>query len=134
MNRLLLSSAAAFALAIAPVGAVYAQTSSATHSQTPTMTEQSQTSQGEMHLSKTQAKQVQQQLKSAGLYKGTVDGEMGPEMKQAVSQFQQQNGLNQTGVVDQQTFAALSNNQGSSNNQNQDTAPTPNTPTPNTSR
>src|SRR5215472_17571268 len=110
MKRLLLSSAAAFALAIAPVGAVYAQTSSATHSQTPTTTgqssqapsttEQSQSSQGEMHLSKTQAKQVQQHLKSAGLYKGTVDGEMGPEMKQAVSQFQQQNGLNQTGVVD----------------------------------
>lgn len=126
MNRLLLSSAAALALAIAPVGAVYAQTSSATHSQTPTTMEQSQSSQGEMHLSKTQAKQVQQELKSAGLYKGPVDGEMGPEMKQAISQFQQQNSLNQTGVVDQQTFAALNKNQGS-DNQNQGAAPTPNT-------
>jgi hypothetical protein len=36
-----------------------------------------------MHRSKNGAKQVQQQLKSAGTYKGTVDGEMGPEMKQA---------------------------------------------------
>ena len=133
MNRLLLSTVSAVALAIAPVSVVYAQTSSATHSQTPSTMEQSQSSQGEMHLSKTQAKQVQEELKSAGLYKGPVDGEMGPEMKQAISQFQQQKGLSQTGVVDQQTFAALSKDQGS-NSQNPSTAPTPNTPTPNTSR
>jgi peptidoglycan hydrolase-like protein with peptidoglycan-binding domain len=81
-----------------------------------------------MQLSTSQAEQVQKELKSAGLYKGPIDGEVGPKMKQAISQFQQQNGLNQTGVVDQQTFAALSynNNQGS-NNQNEGTAPTPNT-------
>jgi peptidoglycan hydrolase-like protein with peptidoglycan-binding domain len=133
MNRLLLSTVSAVALAIAPAGVVYAQTSSATHSQTPSTMEQSQSSQGEMHLSKTQAKQVQEELKSAGLYKGPVDGEMGPEMKQAISQFQQQKGLSRTGVVDQQTFAALGKDQGS-NSQNQGTGPTPNTPTPNTSR
>jgi peptidoglycan hydrolase-like protein with peptidoglycan-binding domain len=90
--------------------------------------EQSQSSQGEMHLSKDQAKQVQQDLKSAGLYKGAIDGEMGPEMKQAISQFQQQNGLNKTGVVDDETFAALSK-EGQGSNQ-----PTPNTSTPRTTR
>jgi len=46
-------------------------------------------------------------------------------MKQAISQFQPQNGLNQTGVVDQQIFAVLSNNNNNqrSNNQNQGTVP-----------
>jgi peptidoglycan hydrolase-like protein with peptidoglycan-binding domain len=59
--------------------------------------------QASQHLSQDQVKQVQQHLKSSGLYKGEVDGEIGPETKQAISQFQQQNGLNQTGALDQQT-------------------------------
>src|ERR1051325_6756464 len=59
------------------------------------------------HLSQDQVKQVQQHLKSAGLYRGEVDGEIGPETKQAISQFQQQNGLNQTGTLDQQTLSAF---------------------------
>jgi peptidoglycan hydrolase-like protein with peptidoglycan-binding domain len=136
MNRLLLSASATVALAFASAGVGYAQTSPATHSQTPatsepsqSSTEQPQGSQGQMQLSKSQAEQVQKELKSAGLYKGPIDGEVGPKMKQAISQFQQQNGLNQTGVVDQQTFAALSNNNNNqgSKNQNEGTALTPNT-------
>lgn len=136
MNKLLLSTSATLALALASAGVGYAQTSQTPNSQTPPASEQSQSSseqqqdsQGQMQLSKSQTEQVQKALKSAGLYKGPIDGEMGPRMKQAVSQFQQQNGLNQTGVVDQQTFAALSNNNNNqgSNNQNQGTAPTPNT-------
>ena len=75
----------------------------------------SQGSQGQsapVNLSQTEIQQVQQQLKGAGLYRGSVDGEMGPETKQAISKFQQQHGLNQTGVVDQQTLSALSTKQG----------------------
>jgi peptidoglycan hydrolase-like protein with peptidoglycan-binding domain len=133
MNRLLLTTTTAVAFALAFSGVGHAQTSPATHSQTPTehpqsSTVQPQSSQGQMQLSKSQTEQVQKELKSAGLYKGPIDGEMGPEMKQAISQFQQQNGLDQTGVVDQQTFAALSNNNPGSNNQNQGTGPTTNTP------
>lgn len=67
-----------------------------------------------VRLSRNQIKQVQQQLKSAGLYKGKVDGKMGRETKQAVSAFQQQNGINQSGTLDQQTLAALNN--GNQNN------------------
>src|SRR3954453_24156492 len=63
-------------------------------------------------LSDTEIQQLQQQLKGGGLYRGSVDGEMGPETKQAISRFQQQHGLNQTGVVDQQTLSALSTKQG----------------------
>jgi peptidoglycan hydrolase-like protein with peptidoglycan-binding domain len=64
--------------------------------------------------SESQIKQVQEQLKANGLYKGEVDGKMGPETKQAISQFQQQNGLQQSGSLDQQTLSALSNNQNTS--------------------
>jgi peptidoglycan hydrolase-like protein with peptidoglycan-binding domain len=77
--------------------------------QSPNATEQGEQSTAPVQLSKQQLMQVQQQLKTAGLYKGRIDGMMGPETKQAVQQFQQQNGLQQTGTLDQQTLSALNN-------------------------
>jgi peptidoglycan hydrolase-like protein with peptidoglycan-binding domain len=77
-----------------------------------TMFQGSQAQSAPVNLSQTEIQQLQQHLKGAGLYRGSVDGEMGPETKHAISQFQQQNGLDQTGVVDQQTLSALSSNQG----------------------
>ena len=65
-----------------------------------------------VNLSENQIKQAQEQLKKTGLYKGTTDGKMGTDTKQAVSEFQQKHGLKQTGNLDQETLAAL-NNQGS---------------------
>jgi peptidoglycan hydrolase-like protein with peptidoglycan-binding domain len=62
--------------------------------------------------------QAQQQLRSQGLYNGAIDGQLGPEMRTALKQFQQRNGLPQTGALDQQTSARLSQ---SSNNM----SPTP---------
>jgi hypothetical protein len=67
-------------------------------------------------VSRQQVRQIQEQLKTQGLYKGRVDGMMGPETKQAIQQFQQQNNLQATGTLDQQTLAALTsgtNGQGS---------------------
>jgi peptidoglycan hydrolase-like protein with peptidoglycan-binding domain len=55
-------------------------------------------------------RQAQQQLKSQGLYNGRVDGKMGPETAQAISKFQQQNGLPQNSQLDQQTLAKLGGN------------------------
>jgi peptidoglycan hydrolase-like protein with peptidoglycan-binding domain len=55
-------------------------------------------------------RQAQKQLKQQGLYKGRVDGKMGPETAQAVSKFQQQNGLPQSSELDQQTLAKLGGN------------------------
>jgi peptidoglycan hydrolase-like protein with peptidoglycan-binding domain len=57
--------------------------------------------------------QAQQKLQSDGLYKGKVDGIMGPRTKQAVMAFQKQSGLKQTGMLDQQTMAQLSSSSGS---------------------
>src|SRR3954468_16600820 len=137
MKKLVLATASVLALGIAGAGIGSAQMPSSTpNAQTPSVTTQtpssatqtpssatqtpysatmSQGPQGQgaaVNLSESQIEQIQQQLKGAGLYRGSVDGEMGPETKQAISQFQQQHGLNQTGVVDQQTMSALSTNQG----------------------
>jgi peptidoglycan hydrolase-like protein with peptidoglycan-binding domain len=51
--------------------------------------------------------QVQQKLKSEGLYNGPVDGIDGPKTQQALKQFQQKNGLSQTGKLDQKTESKL---------------------------
>ena len=51
--------------------------------------------------------EAQQKLKSQGLYNGAIDGVNGPEMRSALLQFQQRNGLPQTGTLDQQTQARL---------------------------
>src|SRR3954454_10230650 len=130
MKNLILATASVLALGIAGTGIGSAQTPSSTpNAQTPSATTQtpssatqtpysatmSQGPQGQgaaVNLSESQIEQIQQQLKGAGLYRGSVDGEMGPETRQAISQFQQQHGLGQTGVVDQQTLSALSSNQG----------------------
>jgi peptidoglycan hydrolase-like protein with peptidoglycan-binding domain len=57
--------------------------------------------------------QAQQQLRAQGLYNGAIDGRAGPELKTALMQFQERNGLPQTGILDQQTSVRL---QQSSNN------------------
>ena len=50
---------------------------------------------------------AQQALQSKGLYQGKIDGKYGPQTKQAVMQFQQQNNLKQTGRLDRETRVAL---------------------------
>jgi hypothetical protein len=57
--------------------------------------------------SRTQMRQAQQQLRAEGLYKGRIDGRMGPRTRRAVLAFQQQHNLNATGTLNQQTISAL---------------------------
>lgn len=54
-----------------------------------------------------QTRQIQQALKEAGFYYGTVDGQNGSETKAALRRFQIRNGLNVTGDVNSETLAAL---------------------------
>jgi peptidoglycan hydrolase-like protein with peptidoglycan-binding domain len=58
-----------------------------------------------VNASEDQIKAVQEQLKTAGLYAGDVDGIIGRQTKQALQEFQQQHGL-------QMTLAALQSNTG----------------------
>ena len=56
-----------------------------------------------------QVRMAQQQLRAGGLYNGPVDGVMDPDTRAALARFQQQNGLQQTQSLDQQTLARLMN-------------------------
>jgi peptidoglycan hydrolase-like protein with peptidoglycan-binding domain len=67
-------------------------------------------------VSESQIEQAQQQLKTAGLYRGEVDGVMGPQTQTALSQFQKQQGLPETAQLDQQTMGRLMSNSGGSQN------------------
>lgn len=51
--------------------------------------------------------QIQQALKNAGLYQGPVDGVLGKKSKKAITEFQEQNGLNADGKVGKRTWAKL---------------------------
>jgi len=53
------------------------------------------------------AQDIQQALKNAGLYKGSVDGKIGPGTKRAITEFQQQNGLTADGKVGRKTWDKL---------------------------
>ena len=77
--------------------------------------------------SQSQIQQAQEQLKSAGLYRGSADGVMGPETQTALMKFQRQQGLPETAQLDQQTMDRL--NGGGSAGMN-----SPSTQSPGTSR
>jgi peptidoglycan hydrolase-like protein with peptidoglycan-binding domain len=54
-------------------------------------------------------RQAQEALQDQGIYKGQVDGKMGPQTKHAIAQFQKQKGLKQTAQLDQPTMSDLQN-------------------------
>lgn len=52
-------------------------------------------------------KEVQCQLRDFGYYTGGLDGIFGYQTEQALKRFQEDHGLNVTGIVDQKTYDAL---------------------------
>ena len=50
---------------------------------------------------------AQVELRDRGLYRGSLDGVVGPETRHALSQFQQIDGLGRTASLDAQTWEAL---------------------------
>lgn len=57
--------------------------------------------------SKASTREIQEALKNAGFYQGSVDGKMGPVTREAVKEFQRVHGLKDDGVVGKQTWAKL---------------------------
>lgn len=53
--------------------------------------------------------QIQTALKSAGFYKGAIDGKSGPMTKKAIKDFQAANNLQVDGKVGPKTWAVLAN-------------------------
>jgi peptidoglycan hydrolase-like protein with peptidoglycan-binding domain len=76
------------------------------------------------NVSTSEVQQAQQQLKSQGLYNGSIDGVVGPETQTALSQFQRQQGLTVTAQLDQQTMDRLMSG-GSTTRPNTDAARAP---------
>ena len=119
MRRLLLTTASIIAITCGG-GLAFAAGSSMAPSGTNSGTSASHSS-GAMNgtqsqgmlsgTSQAEVKQAQQQLKSEGLYNGQIDGVVGPETKQAVSQYQKKEGLRQTARLDQETLSHLLGNQ-----------------------
>ena len=64
------------------------------------------------NLSKDDIRWAQVELRTMGLYNGSLDGVMGPETTQALLGFQESNGLERTATLDQQTADALIGNTG----------------------
>jgi peptidoglycan hydrolase-like protein with peptidoglycan-binding domain len=77
------------------------------NAQSPQANMQGQSQPGQTNASAAQIQQAQQELKSKGLYNGPIDGVAGTETQSALAQFQRQNGLPQTAMLDQQTLARL---------------------------
>jgi peptidoglycan hydrolase-like protein with peptidoglycan-binding domain len=62
---------------------------------------------GSANLSPAEIKRAQQALDQKGFKAGSADGKLGPETEQAIKQFQEKQGLQQTGQLDEQTLSAL---------------------------
>jgi hypothetical protein len=50
---------------------------------------------------------VQQQLAAAGYYEGPIDGELGPMTREAIANYQADNGLAVTSAIDEPTLATM---------------------------
>jgi len=86
-----------------------AQGQSAQGQQMPGQTQPGQ-AQGGMEASTpgpSDVRQIQQALKDKGFDVGPIDGQLGPQTEQALRSFQQAQGLQATGQIDQKTMAAL---------------------------
>jgi peptidoglycan hydrolase-like protein with peptidoglycan-binding domain len=55
---------------------------------------------------------MQQQLKQAGLYQGSIDGVWGAESRSAMERYQKQHGLTPSGQLDRDTLQAMRGDQG----------------------
>jgi peptidoglycan hydrolase-like protein with peptidoglycan-binding domain len=139
MKKLILATASVLALSIGGAGVSFAadmgNAAPNTGSNMPAMSQPAQNAENPsraVNSSKQEIQQAQEQLRDQGLYRGNIDGLLGPETKQALEQFQQKNGLRVTAALDQQTMDRLLGNpaagQGSSmpSNLGQGTGPTPN--------
>jgi peptidoglycan hydrolase-like protein with peptidoglycan-binding domain len=67
-----------------------------------------------MNSSNDRARFAQQELQEHGYYKGSIDGVVGPQTKQALQEFQQENNLPVTGQLDRETMAKLGGNESQS--------------------
>ena len=94
----------------------------------PSVSQTSETLQGGDNFRKDDIRWAQLELRYKGLYKGSLDGVLGPETKRSIAQFQTNTGLARTASLDAQTWEVLIGSpdlgQGSSTPPNSDRAKT----------
>ena len=114
IRKLLLGTASVLALGIGGAALDYA--ADAGNPVNPaTMPPAAQTSDSSMTgdaLRKDDIRWAQVELRDKGLYKGSLDGILGPETKRALGQFQKNNGLGRTASLNAQTWEALTGDPG----------------------
>ena len=88
-----------------PTGSLWPSDAAA---QAPSASTSSSASPSANAVSKPAKKQIQQALKNAGFYKGSIDGKLGPKTRDAIREFQRANGLKSDGVAGANTWAKLS--------------------------
>ena len=92
----------------------YGNTTSQNESDWSKSTERVESMNGQPGENSDLVKQAQDKLSALGKDVGTPDGQMNSKTQQALTDFQQENGLQPTGQLDQQTLAALDLNQSGS--------------------
>ena len=108
IRKLLLGTAAVLVLGICGAALDYADAGNLVNA--ATMPPAAQTSDSSLTgdaFRKDDIRWAQVELRGQGLYKGSLDGILGPETKQALCQFQKNTGLGWTASLDAQTWEAL---------------------------
>ena len=115
IRKLLLGTASVLALGIGGAALDYAA-DAGNPVNAPTMPPAAQTSDSSMTgdaLRKDDIRWAQVELRDKGLYKGSLDGILGPaETKRALGQFQKNNGMGRTASLDAHTWEALTGDPG----------------------
>ena len=136
MKRTTLFVALASAFSIPVAAYAHGNTSSQNESDWSKSTQRVESMNSQQGESSDLVKQAQDKLSALGKDVGTPDGQMNAKTQEALTDFQQQNGLQPSGQLDQQTIAALDLSQSASaatggsasdpqNPQGNDTAPSP---------
>jgi peptidoglycan hydrolase-like protein with peptidoglycan-binding domain len=111
MRKLILATASVLTVGIGGVGVTLAAdtTPGSTSTTMPgaSSTMPGTSSQVSATPTRSQVEQAQQQLRTQGLYNGPIDGVLGGETTQAIRQYQQKHGLQQTATLDQNTMQSL---------------------------
>jgi peptidoglycan hydrolase-like protein with peptidoglycan-binding domain len=109
LRKFVLGTASVLALGIAATALDYTADAgdAANASNMPQASQVSDISRTDGSLRKDDIRWAQVELRTRGLYNGSLDGILGPQTKQALDQFQAKNGLNRTSSLDATTWDAL---------------------------
>jgi peptidoglycan hydrolase-like protein with peptidoglycan-binding domain len=113
IRKLLLGTASVLVLGIGGAALDYADAGNPVSPATmPPAAQMSDSSLTGDALRKDDIRWAQVELRDKGLYKGSLDGILGPATKRALGQFQKNNGMGRTASLDAHTWEALTGDPG----------------------